>query len=79
MPAPHQTFGEALKAARAEAKLSQMQLCALAGVSQSALSGWENNRNPPTLSDAAKLAKALGVSLDSLVTPDLLAADEDDQ
>lgn len=52
-----------------EAKgLTQVQLAAQAGVSVGALRCWEQGRRVPLLETAAKLAGALGVIFDELVT-----------
>lgn len=59
--------GETIKRIRLERGLTQEQLAELAGISQPHLSILENNQSAPSLKTAARLAKALGLSLDSMV------------
>ena len=60
-------FGERLKAARDRRKLTQEEVAEAAGLQASRLSEYESGRLAPQLERAAKLAAALGVSLDELV------------
>ena len=60
-------FGNRLFRLRRKAGLSQAQLGEKAGVSNKAVSKWENGRAKPGLDTAEKLAEALGVSVDDLL------------
>jgi len=60
------TLGQRLRAARQARGLSQVSLAAAAHVSQGYLSQIEQDLREPTLSIAARLAKALCMSLDEL-------------
>ena len=62
-----EVFGERLKAARDRRKLTQEEVAEAAGLQASRLSEYESGRLAPQLERAAKLAAALGVSLDELV------------
>ena len=48
------------------AVLLRQQLCAAAGVSNTQLGHWLNNRAQPNLGETVALAQVLGVSLDAL-------------
>jgi len=61
-----QTFGQRVRAAREALGKSQVNLAAAAGISQGYLSQLETDEREPTLSIAARLAKALNISLDEL-------------
>jgi DNA-binding XRE family transcriptional regulator len=61
-----QTLGRHLRAAREAHGLSQVNLAAAAHISQGYLSQLEQDEREPTLSIAARLARALGLSLDDL-------------
>jgi ribosome-binding protein aMBF1 (putative translation factor) len=61
-----QTLGERIRAAREARGYTQVNLAAAAGISQGYLSQIERDEREPTLSIAARLAGALGVSLDEL-------------
>jgi len=63
-----QTLGQRLRSAREQLGQSQMNLAAAAGISQGYLSQLEQDEREPTLSIAARLAEALGVSLDDLAS-----------
>jgi len=54
-------FGIRLKELREAAKLTQQQLADKAGVSQRAVSHWEQGLREPSWSNAKSLADALGV------------------
>lgn len=58
-----------VETARRAAGLSQQQLADAVGLTQSAISLIESDRRRLKLAMAAKIAGALGVSLDSLVRP----------
>lgn len=60
------TVGQRLRAARQARGLTQVSLAAAAHVSQGYLSQIEQDLREPTLSIAARLAKALCMSLDEL-------------
>jgi transcriptional regulator with XRE-family HTH domain len=63
---PGETMGKRLKRLREAAGLSQSQLAAAAGVPLGTLRNWEYDRREPLLGAAARLASALGVTLDEL-------------
>ncbi len=60
------TLGQRLRAAREARQQTQTQLAAAAGISQGYLSQLEQDEREPALSIAARLAVALGMSLDEL-------------
>lgn len=60
------TFPERLRLARRRQALTQQQLQELSGVWFNAISRYEKGHVAPSLESAAKLARALGVSLDWL-------------
>jgi transcriptional regulator with XRE-family HTH domain len=68
------TFGQRLRARRRELGLSQVALAARLGISQPAISHWENDQKEPLLSSLVALAKSLEISTDWLVlgTPDAM-------
>jgi molybdate-binding protein/DNA-binding XRE family transcriptional regulator len=55
-----------LRSARVEARLSQGELAAMAGVTRQAIGAIESGKTAPTLSVALRLARALGRSVDEL-------------
>lgn len=59
-------MGKRLKRLRDEAGLSQEQLAQRAGVPVGSLRNYEQDRRVPRLDAAARLAKVLAVSLDTL-------------
>lgn len=61
-----QTLGQRLRAAREASGLSQVSLSAAAHISQGYFSQLERDEREPTLSIAARIAQALGLSLDEL-------------
>lgn len=63
-----QTLGQRIRAAREALGESQVNLAAAAGISQGYLSQLEADEREPTLSIAAGLARALGMSLDELAS-----------
>ena len=63
-----QTLGQRIRAAREARGESQVNLAASAGISQGYLSQLEQDEREPTLSIAARLARALHVSLDELAS-----------
>lgn len=60
------TFAERLKARRNKLGLTQKSLALSAGVSETSITNWERGVNPPTMTSAAPIAKALGVSVNWL-------------
>jgi ribosome-binding protein aMBF1 (putative translation factor) len=63
-------IGEALKAARAKAGLTQGELARESGLTLSAVTKLEQGVAEPTWRSVKALARALGVSLDSLAAAD---------
>ena len=63
-----QTLGRRIRAAREALGESQVSLAASAGISQGYLSQLETDEREPTLSIAARLAEALGITLDELAS-----------
>ena len=59
-------MGQRLQRLRQAAGLSQPQLAEAAAVPVASLRNWEQGRRLPQLDAAARLASALGVSLDEL-------------
>jgi transcriptional regulator with XRE-family HTH domain len=59
-------MGERFKRLRLDKGLSQAQAAAAAGVPKATLQQWESGRRKPLLEAAAKLAVALGCTLDAL-------------
>ena len=62
-----ETFGQRLKRLREAKGLSQAKLAVAAGVSAGSLRNAEYDRREPLIGLAAKIAAALGVTLDELV------------
>ena len=63
-----ETLGGRIRAAREARGLSQVNLAAAARISQGYLSQIEQDEREPTLSIAARLSRALGLSLDALAS-----------
>jgi transcriptional regulator with XRE-family HTH domain len=61
-----ETMGERLQRIRQGKGLSQSQLARAAGVPVASLRNWERDRRELLLKTAARLADALGVTLDEL-------------
>jgi len=61
-------LGQRIRAAREALGESQLNLAASAGISQGYLSQLEADEREPTLPVAARLARALGISLDELAS-----------
>jgi transcriptional regulator with XRE-family HTH domain len=59
-------MGHRLQLLRHQKELSQTQLAKAAGVPVGSLRNWEQGHRTPLLDAAARLAKALGISLDVL-------------
>lgn len=62
------TFGNLVTRLRTEMGFSQFQLGKLIGVSDKAVSKWENGSAKPRLATCCRLADVLGVSLDDLLS-----------
>ena len=62
-------FGNRLYALRKKAGLSQAQLGEKVGLSNKAVSKWENGQAKPGLEVVHQLADALSVSVDDLLNP----------
>lgn len=69
-------FGNLLTRLRSEKGYSQYQLGQLIGVSDKAVSKWENGSAKPRMSTCCKLAEVLGVSLDVLLSAGNLSLEE---
>jgi transcriptional regulator with XRE-family HTH domain len=61
------SLGENLQKLRDAIGISQAELAKRAGVSLDSLRNWEQDRVLPRVDTAAKLAQALGVSVDELL------------
>ena len=61
------TFGEKLKQARQNAKLSQEELAVKISVSRSAVAKWETEKGLPDIQNLKNIAWALGVNVDYLL------------
>jgi transcriptional regulator with XRE-family HTH domain len=59
-------MGQRIQRLRKAAGLSQSELARASGIPLGTIQGWEHNRREPLLSAAAKIALALGISLDEL-------------
>ena len=64
---PMDSFGHRLKAGRLAKGFTQDALADLLGVTKSAVSAWENDRETPAFDKLASIRNALFVSLDELV------------
>ena len=62
------SFGNFISAMRERSGLSQYQLGALVGISDKAVSKWENGVSKPRLSKVRRLAEIFDVSVDELLT-----------
>lgn len=62
------SFGNFISTLRERCGLSQFQLGVLVGVSDKAVSKWENGASKPRIDTMRKLADVLGVSIDELLT-----------
>lgn len=61
------TFGDRLREARQALRKTQDVVADEMGVTKSAVSSWENNRDTPSLDKLPKLRTALDISLDELI------------
>lgn len=57
-----------LRGYRATARLSQKQLADISGVGESSIKGYENEENVMSFENAVKLANALGITPNDLVS-----------
>ncbi|MCR5794621.1 MAG: helix-turn-helix domain-containing protein [Solobacterium sp.] len=64
------TFGEKLREARKQAKLSQEEFAEKAGVSRSAVAKWESDRGMPDVDNLKVIASLLDISIDYLLAED---------
>lgn len=71
------SFGNFISALRERRGLSQYQLGALVGVSDKAVSKWENGASTPRIGTIKKLAEILEVSVDELLTCEYAAFDKE--
>ena len=62
-----QKFGENMKKIRLEKGMSQGDICRELGLDRAYISNVENGKQNLTLSTMEKVAKALGVSIDTLL------------
>jgi RNA polymerase sigma factor (sigma-70 family) len=69
----YMTFGERLAYARKKSGMPQSQLAGLAGVTQSIVSRWEEDRHKPDMPKIRKIVKALDVSEDWLIGNDTIS------
>jgi transcriptional regulator with XRE-family HTH domain len=70
------SFGFRLKQARLALGVSQPVICEKVGLKTSALSRYERGDSTPSIDMAAKLANAVGSSLDELVGLSFLASND---
>lgn len=61
------TVGEAMRAAREKAGLTQSKLSAITGISPTSLNQYEKDKYLPRIDAAEMLADALGISIDEYV------------
>lgn len=62
-----QKFGENMKKIRLEKDMSQGDICRALGLDRAYISNVENGKQNLTISTMEKVAKALGVSIDTLL------------
>ncbi len=60
-------YGKIFREFRIEKGLSQRDLAKATGISQQAISFWEQDKRTPNMDDCIKLADFYGVTLDELV------------
>ena len=63
-PARRARTGELIRAARAEAGLTQVELAERLGTTQSAIARWESGRDVPRLDKFDQILRACGIELD---------------
>jgi transcriptional regulator with XRE-family HTH domain len=69
-----ETFGSRLRRTREEQGLSVLALAGMTEIQPRTIERWEDGLHYPKIEDAAKVATALGVSLDDLAGLDGAAA-----
>lgn len=69
-------IGEFIARCRKEKDLTQMQLAELLGITNQAVSKWENGRGMPDVSLLRSLCDALGISLNELFSGEHISAEE---
>lgn len=60
------TIGERIKKIRKSKGISQYKLADGIGIAQNTISGWETDRNEPTIFSCILLADYFGITLDEL-------------
>lgn len=70
------SVGSQIKQRRTELGLSQEALAEKIGVSRSAISNWEIDRNYPDLQVIVKLSEVLGISIDELLKGDTVVVEK---
>ena len=68
------TFGEKLRCARKEKKLTQKELASLIHAAHNSISNWENDQNKPDPDTIQSLCWALDISPNYLLSPDTPSA-----
>lgn len=71
-------FGFYLKTQRVLAGLSQSELAKQTGLSQAAISRWEDDLRIPNIENCLILAKFYNISIDELIGRDYLLGEEND-
>ena len=56
-----------LPAARKNANLTQKDLAACCGVSESTVANWEKGRSEPTITQAMKIGEVCGIHYDNII------------
>lgn len=75
-PAGSPVVGAAIREARLNAELTQDELAALLGVTQTCVSHWENARRDPGVTDLLRVAATIGVPVVSLLGAEYFSAPE---
>lgn len=68
MPTMSASLGTKIRRLRKAAGLTQIQLAERAGVSQGSITAYETGQTEPLVSVAAALARALGVTVEQLLS-----------
>lgn len=68
------TYGKIFKELREEKQLSQKELSKITGISQQAISFWEQGKRTPNMDDCITLANFFNITLDELVGRELKAS-----
>ena len=63
-------IGDSIRFFRKLAKLTQVELAKMSGISQNAISCWENGVHIPNVWDLWKIADILEISIDELIGRD---------